>query len=118
VLLKCCTIALYLLHGRWDHGMLAVAPAERERRQQEAELAQLAGPPDLPLEMIAEEVKESWRLKEVHVEKLMQKARTRSPVLRAAVLLPVLVVHCMQMYVSIWRCMPACLVLMCLLACG
>lgn len=30
-------------------------------------------PPDLPIEMIAEEVKESWRLKEVHVEKLMQK---------------------------------------------
>ncbi len=34
---------------------------------------ELLVPPDLPIEMIAEEVKESWRLKEVHVEKLMQK---------------------------------------------
>lgn len=41
-----------------------------------AELDELMVPPDLPIEMIAEEVKESWRLKEVHVEKLMQKVRT------------------------------------------
>ena len=39
----------------------------------------MAVPPDLPIEMIAEEVQESWRLKEVHVEKLMQKARTAPP---------------------------------------
>ena len=36
-------------------------------------MEELFVPPDLPIEMIAEEVKESWRLKEVHVEKLMQK---------------------------------------------
>ena len=42
-------------------------------KQKEAEMKELLVPPDLPIEMIAEEVKESWRLKEVHVEKLMQK---------------------------------------------
>ena len=36
-------------------------------------MAEALVPPDVPIEMIAEEVKESWRLKEVHVEKLMQK---------------------------------------------
>ncbi len=36
-------------------------------------MEELMVPNDLPIEMIAEEVKESWRLKEVHVEKLMQK---------------------------------------------
>ena len=41
--------------------------------QKAAETEELYVPPDLPIEMIAEEVKESWRLKEVHVEKLMQK---------------------------------------------
>lgn len=38
-------------------------------------MEELQVPNDLPIEMIAEEVKESWRLKEVHVEKLMQKVR-------------------------------------------
>lgn len=38
-------------------------------------MEELMVPNDLPIEMIAEEVKESWRLKEVHVEKLMQKVR-------------------------------------------
>ncbi len=42
-------------------------------QQKKAEMDELLVPPDLPIEMIAEEVKESWRLKEVHVEKLMQK---------------------------------------------
>lgn len=42
-------------------------------KQKKAEMDELLVPPDLPIEMIAEEVKESWRLKEVHVEKLMQK---------------------------------------------
>lgn len=42
-------------------------------KQKAAETEELYVPPDLPIEMIAEEVKESWRLKEVHVEKLMQK---------------------------------------------
>lgn len=36
-------------------------------------MTELMVPDNLPIEMIAEEVKESWRLKEVHVEKLMQK---------------------------------------------
>ena len=39
-------------------------------------MEELMVPNDLPIEMIAEEVKESWRLKEVHVEKLMQKVRS------------------------------------------
>jgi hypothetical protein len=47
---------------------------EASKRKQ-AELDELVVPSDLPIEMIAEEVKESWRLKEVHVEKLMQKVR-------------------------------------------
>ena len=42
-------------------------------KQKAEEEEELYVPPDLPIEMIAEEVKESWRLKEVHVEKLMQK---------------------------------------------
>ena len=42
-------------------------------KRKAAEREELYVPPDLPIEMIAEEVKESWRLKEVHVEKLMQK---------------------------------------------
>ena len=46
--------------------------AEAAKRR-EAEMEELMVPNDLPIEMIAEEVKESWRLKEVHVEKLMQK---------------------------------------------
>ena len=47
--------------------------AAGKAKQKEAEMKELLVPPDLPIEMIAEEVKESWRLKEVHVEKLMQK---------------------------------------------
>lgn len=47
--------------------------AAGKAKQKEAEMEELFVPPDLPIEMIAEEVKESWRLKEVHVEKLMQK---------------------------------------------
>lgn len=39
---------------------------------------ELVMPPDLPIEAIAEEVKESWRLKEVHVERLLQQAVARS----------------------------------------
>lgn len=35
-------------------------------------------PADLPLEAIAEEVKNSWRLKEVHAEKLVRRAVERS----------------------------------------
>ena len=42
-------------------------------KQKKAEREEIFVPQDLPIEMIAEEVKESWRLKEVHVEKLMQK---------------------------------------------
>ena len=42
-------------------------------KQKQDEMDELLVPSDLPIEMIAEEVKESWRLKEVHVEKLMQK---------------------------------------------
>ena len=49
------------------------SPAAGKAKQKEAEMEELFVPPDLPIEMIAEEVKESWRLKEVHVEKLMQK---------------------------------------------
>ena len=48
-------------------------------KQKKDEMDELAVPPDLPIEMIAEEVKESWRLKEVHVEKLMQKASLLLP---------------------------------------
>jgi hypothetical protein len=52
---------------------LCASGAEAAKRR-EAEMEELMVPNDLPIEMIAEEVKESWRLKEVHVEKLMQKA--------------------------------------------
>ncbi len=55
-----------------DTDTLCCAEAARRR---EAEMEELMVPNDLPIEMIAEEVKESWRLKEVHVEKLMQKVR-------------------------------------------
>ncbi|KAL3130570.1 hypothetical protein ABBQ38_008376 [Trebouxia sp. C0009 RCD-2024] len=35
-------------------------------------------PPDLPLEAIAEEVQNSWHLKELQVEELMEKAVAQS----------------------------------------
>jgi hypothetical protein len=35
-------------------------------------------PPDLPLDAIAEEVQDAWRLKEVHVESLLKKAVEKS----------------------------------------
>ncbi|EIE26036.1 hypothetical protein COCSUDRAFT_61028 [Coccomyxa subellipsoidea C-169] len=51
---------------------------KKAAKRREAEMEELMVPNDLPIEMIAEEVKESWRLKEVHVEKLMQKAVEQS----------------------------------------
>ena len=53
------------------------ARARRGERDEDA-VPELVMPPDLPIEAIAEEVKESWRLKEVHVERLMQQAVARS----------------------------------------
>ena len=58
--------------------LIPLGRAAAELRRREAERAEVLVPPDVPIEMIAEEVKESWRLKEVHVEKLMQKARALS----------------------------------------
>eukprot|EP00891_Asterochloris_glomerata_P002707 jgi/Astpho2/2707/Aster-00893 len=50
-----------------------------EDRQQQGEVVEaIVVPPDLPLEAIAEEVKHSWRLKEVQVEQLLERAVAKS----------------------------------------
>eukprot|EP00884_Botryococcus_braunii_P009665 jgi/Botrbrau1/186/Bobra.0022s0166.1 len=51
---------------------------ERDRREGRQPLEDVLVPPDLPIEAIAEEVKDAWRLKEVHVESLMKKAVEKS----------------------------------------
>lgn len=49
-----------------------------DRREGRQPLEDVVVPPDLPIEAIAEEVKDAWRLKEVHVESLMKKAVEKS----------------------------------------
>lgn len=49
-----------------------------DRREGREPLEDVMVPPDLPIEAIAEEVKDAWRLKEVHVESLMKKAVEKS----------------------------------------
>ncbi|KAK9809249.1 hypothetical protein WJX72_012084 [[Myrmecia] bisecta] len=63
----------------WDDDRRGSKDGRRKRTQEEIETVEpFMVPPDLPLEAIAEEVQQSWKLKEVHVEKLMQKAVEKS----------------------------------------
>ena len=65
------------LDGQTLDGMHAGARRADGSGDEDA-MDELVMPPDLPIEAIAEEVKESWRLKEVHVERLLQQAVARS----------------------------------------
>ena len=64
-------------------GDLVRARRDAERRARDAAegrdpVESVVVPADLPLEAIAEEVKNSWKLKEVHAETMLQRAMAKS----------------------------------------